>query len=145
MSNVTAKLAERLRAACHKLRTTSMPLADLIPVMQQAADALAAYEQAQQATAEVLRTTFERAFMAYYTNGAHLLERFDTGHYRSEEARAAWRIAMEFRSRLARAEAQAEPIPADAIAVNLMRLAGLDKHKARECEAVVRAMLEAKP
>lgn len=36
----TDKLAGRLRAACNKLRTTSMPLADLIPLMQQAADAL---------------------------------------------------------------------------------------------------------
>jgi hypothetical protein len=38
----TDKLAERLRAACNKLRTTSMPLADMIPLMQQAADALEA-------------------------------------------------------------------------------------------------------
>ena len=34
----TDKLAERLRAACQKLRTTAMPLADLIPLAQQAAD-----------------------------------------------------------------------------------------------------------
>ena len=41
------------------------------------------------------------------------------------------------------AEKQAAPVavPADAIAVNLMRLAGLNKHKARECEAIVREML----
>lgn len=51
---------------------------------------------------EALRPTFEKAFMAHYTNGAHLLERFDTGHYRSEEARAAWRIALEFHGRLIR-------------------------------------------
>lgn len=50
---------------------------------------------------EALRPAFEKAFMAYYTNGAHLLERFDTGHYRSQEAQAAWRIAREFRDRIA--------------------------------------------
>jgi hypothetical protein len=49
------------------------------------------------------RALFEKAFMAHYTNGAHLLERFDTGHYRSEEARAAWRIATEFRAALSQA------------------------------------------
>lgn len=53
---------------------------------------------------EALRPTFEKAFMAHYTNGAHLLERFDTGHYRSEEARAAWHIAVEFHRRLTKAE-----------------------------------------
>lgn len=31
---------DRLRAAIHKLRTTSMPLCDMIPLMQQAADEL---------------------------------------------------------------------------------------------------------
>jgi hypothetical protein len=34
-------------------------------------------------------------------------------------------------------------IPDDAITVNLVRLAGLDKHKARECERIVRAVLAA--
>jgi hypothetical protein len=58
--------------------------------------------------AEALRPTFEKAFMAHYTNGAHLLERFDTGHYRSEEARAAWRIARECRAAY---EAEAKPQP----------------------------------
>lgn len=33
------------------------------------------------------------------------------------------------------------PLPPDSIAVNLMRLAGLGKHKARECEEIVRAVL----
>lgn len=36
------ELAERLRASCEKLRRTNMPLSDLIPLLQQAADALAA-------------------------------------------------------------------------------------------------------
>lgn len=34
-------------------------------------------------------------------------------------------------------------IPPDAITVNLVRLAGLDKHKARECEAIVRQVIAA--
>lgn len=34
-------------------------------------------------------------------------------------------------------------LPDDAIAVNLMRMAGLDKHKARECAAIVRQVLVA--
>jgi hypothetical protein len=34
-------------------------------------------------------------------------------------------------------------IPPDAITVNLVRLAGLNKHKARECEAIVRQVLAA--
>lgn len=33
-------------------------------------------------------------------------------------------------------------IEPDEIAVNLVRLAGLDKHKARECEAIVRQILD---
>ena len=48
MSNNT-KLAERLRAACATVRTKSMPLADLIPLMQQAADKLAAHDAEQAA------------------------------------------------------------------------------------------------
>lgn len=52
---------------------------------------------------EALRPAFEKAFMAHYTNGASLLERFDTGHYRSQEAQAAWRIAREFHDRLTKA------------------------------------------
>ena len=34
------------------------------------------------------------------------------------------------------------PPPADAIAVNLMRHVGLDKHVARECERIVRQLLQ---
>ena len=51
------------------------------------------------------------------------------------------------RAAIAAAEAaQAEvaapaAIPDDAITVNLVRLAGLDKHKARECEQIVRQVL----
>lgn len=37
-------LAQRLRAACEKLRRTPMPIADMIPLLQQAADALARSE-----------------------------------------------------------------------------------------------------
>lgn len=59
--------------------------------------------------AEALRPLFEKAFMSYYTNGAHLLERFDTGHYRSQEAQAAWRIAREFGKALAAHEAEQQP------------------------------------
>ena len=54
------------------------------------------------------RAAFEKAFMSYYTNGAHLLERFDTGRYTSHEARAAWSIATTFRAAL-----EAKPAPAD--------------------------------
>lgn len=47
-------------------------------------------------TAYVNREAFEKAFMSHYTNGSHLLERYeDTGHYKSDEARAAWRICNE--------------------------------------------------
>ena len=35
-------LADRLRAVCASVRTKSFPLADLIPLMQEAADALSA-------------------------------------------------------------------------------------------------------
>lgn len=43
MSNAytAQELAARLRNACQTLRRTSIPLADMIPLMQQAADALA--------------------------------------------------------------------------------------------------------
>lgn len=46
-------LAQRLRDACANVRTKSYPLADLIPLMQQAADALAASAPAPEATGEV--------------------------------------------------------------------------------------------
>lgn len=39
-SDDPVQIAEDLRAACEKLRRTSMPLADMIPLMQRAADAL---------------------------------------------------------------------------------------------------------
>ena len=39
-SDDPAQIADDLRAACEKLRRTSMPLADMIPLMQRAADAL---------------------------------------------------------------------------------------------------------
>jgi hypothetical protein len=35
------------------------------------------------------------------------------------------------------------PLPTDCFAVNFMRLAGLDKHKARECETIARQVLAA--
>jgi hypothetical protein len=41
VSQEDEKTAKDLRAACVKLRRTSMPLADMIPLMQRAADALA--------------------------------------------------------------------------------------------------------
>lgn len=34
-----------------------------------------------------------------------------------------------------------EPLPPDAFTVNFMRLTGLDKHTARQCEEIVRLML----
>jgi hypothetical protein len=41
-------LAQRLRAACESVRTKRYPLSDLIPLMQQAADALRACLQPTQ-------------------------------------------------------------------------------------------------
>jgi hypothetical protein len=38
---------------------------------------------------------------------------------------------------------QASGIPADAFTVNFVRLAGLDKHKARECETIARQVIAA--
>ena len=43
------------------------------------------------------RTQFEKAFMRHYTIGRHLLERFDTGYYKSQEGQAAWHIWTEAR------------------------------------------------
>lgn len=40
-----AKLPERLREACAKLRTRPIPLSDMIPLMQEAADAIERAEQ----------------------------------------------------------------------------------------------------
>ena len=45
----TSKLPERLRSVCEQLRRTPMALADLIPTLQEAADALDAQRAAQQA------------------------------------------------------------------------------------------------
>ena len=72
---------------------------------------------------------------------------------------AAWALAQKVRADLDRQSCPgvymdiamesiarnlaAAPVQADAITVNLVRLAGLDKHKARECEQIVRAMLAA--
>jgi hypothetical protein len=59
------------------------------------------------------------------------------------------RVGAEGWRRLAEAQhalltlGKVDPLPADAITVNLVRLAGLDKHKARECEAIVRQVLAA--
>ena len=41
-------------------------------------------------------------------------------------------------------EGVAPSLPADVFTVNFVRLAGLDKHKARECEAIVRQVLAAR-
>ena len=53
-NNQTPTLAQRLRDACSSVRSKSYPLADLIPLMQQAADAL---ETMQPITADGVRVS----------------------------------------------------------------------------------------
>lgn len=47
-SQEAKKTAKDLRAACDKLRRTSMPLSDMIPLMQRAANALAGDEDTEE-------------------------------------------------------------------------------------------------
>ena len=49
----TFKLIERLRSVCEQLRRTPMALADLIPTLQEAADALDAQRAAQPADGNI--------------------------------------------------------------------------------------------
>lgn len=57
MNDIRKALAEQLRAACGSVRTKSFPLRDLIPLMQQAADALSQPQAAQDEEDELERAT----------------------------------------------------------------------------------------
>lgn len=74
---MSAQLAQALRMHARTLRTKSMPLSDLIPLLNKAADALAALEAAPQQAqdkldAERWRTMLARVGATSWFNGGHM-------------------------------------------------------------------------
>ena len=71
-----------------------------------------------------------------FVRGQGWLNRDDLGAYKHPEIQARW---LTWQAAMAHCVSS---IPADAITVNLVRHVGLDKHVARECEQIVRQLLQ---
>jgi hypothetical protein len=99
--------------------------------------ALASSPQAQ-AQPDALDAILGRVAMRFVDRAGDVHPGIDDAETICAEFHAAMSAALQ-----AARSAPAQPvqIASDEITVNLMRLAGLDKHKARECEAIVRQIL----
>lgn len=86
-------------------------------------------------TPDPSREAFEKWIAGEYGEIVSL-DRRAGGRYEDPEAGCCW---LGWQAAMAHC---ASSIPADAITVNLVRHVGLDKHVARECEQIVRQLLQ---